>query len=105
MQVLVPGPGGIASLPGCSPCCARSPVLQGETSLGGGQQQSDSGSTAGEEGGGGWVGGKLGSGGRCGRVGGGITQKSLGLAYPDLGQPESAGGGQIITPCWLLPQI
>lgn len=50
MQVLVPGPGGIASLPACSPCCARSPVLQGETSLGGGQQQSDSGSTAGEEG-------------------------------------------------------
>lgn len=70
MQVLVPGPGGIASLPACSPCCACSPVLQGETSLGGGQQQSDSGSTAGEEGGGGWVGGKLGSGGRCGRVGG-----------------------------------
>lgn len=36
---------------------------------------------------------------------GGITHKSLGLAYPELGQPESAGGGQIITPCWLLPQI
>lgn len=84
MQVLVPGPGGIASLPGCSPCCARSPVLQGETSLGGGQQQSDSGSTAGEEGGGGWVGGKLGSGGRCGRVGGGDYPEVFGLGISRL---------------------
>lgn len=75
-------PRGIASLPAQTPLLRPFPVLWGETSLGGGQQQSDSGKTAG---------------GVWGEEGG-ITHKSLGLAYPDLGQPESAGGGRSYPP-------
>ena len=94
MHVWCPAQGhSITACP--APRCACSPVLSGETSLGGGQQQSDSGSTAGGVFwgvGGGWRGQR-------------ITHKSLGLAHPRLRAAWLSRGGQIIPPCWVLPQI
>lgn len=88
MHVWCPAQGhSITACP--APRCACSPVLSGETSLGGGQQQSDSGSTAG---GGffffffGVVGGRE------------LPTSPWAWHIPDLGRPDSAGGGRSYPP-------